>query len=1018
MAKTRRAVHRLLICLVLFDSAAVAGGPKYIAGSSYFNAGNEGTALTWPGGMVNYYTDQGDLSPLLPGASADAFVAGAFAPWTGVSAAAVAATRVAQLGEDVNGSNVYRNSDGTITMPADILPTSTKPVAIVYDADGAVTDALLGTGAGGADECFWNAVTGSVDNFSPDAHLAHALIVLDGNCAQTANGITDLNYRLVRTIGRVLGLDWSQVNINVITRKPVAPTTDDYDGFPVMHNSDLTSCIPITRCYATATQLKMDDRAAISRLYPVTSGNQSLFPGKQLLTANTGRVYGSVYFSDGTGAAAEAMSGVNVVARWIDPATGLPSHKSSASSVSGFSFRGYAGNPVTGFTDNSGVGYDQYGSSDSATQGFFDLNGLEFPNGGDSAQYQISVEAVDPAWSAALVPYGPWQVSPSGTAVPVVVTVTRGGSVQQNLVLLGGATQAEDIFEPDAWDAPNAVPSSGDWSATLSGYGDVDYRSIPAQANRTLSVAVTALDESHAATETKALPVIGIWSLDDPPGTDPPSSTPFAFNQGFALTRLDTSVFSAGTFRIGIADFRGDGRPDYAYHAHVLYGDTISPARSSTAGNTILQIAGIGFQPGNTVMMGTNLPATVLALGATQLTITAPAVADGQQNLTITDPSSGSFSLMTNVLTVGAGPTDSIRLIAGSNPGTPVGIQAANPIVVRALDANGIIPVGGATVVWSTTPAAALSACVGASTCPVLTDESGYASTRITPSSAGTIAIKATLAPASYSTPKSVQTTLVATSSSLDLGLTLPSLSVANGATLNLTLTSRVLANGSPINGRSLTYQLIMGSGTLDATNLTTDGNGYASTVLHLVNLASEVKVVACVQPGSAPCQTFDIVAVPATSLRLEPVANDVQAVAVGHAFQPMTLRVTDGAATPSPVLGASVLFTSYICRAYDAAASQTNGDLIVSDMPMTVVLGLVQSSVTSDANGLAVITPSAGAISGAVEIEGIASVAGASLPYDLKSLPPVATGHQSGRTVPAKSATGKPAGESGENAE
>jgi len=53
---------------------AHAGGPRYVAGVSYFNSGTKGTPLTWAQGNVSYYTDLGNLSPLLPGPSADTFV--------------------------------------------------------------------------------------------------------------------------------------------------------------------------------------------------------------------------------------------------------------------------------------------------------------------------------------------------------------------------------------------------------------------------------------------------------------------------------------------------------------------------------------------------------------------------------------------------------------------------------------------------------------------------------------------------------------------------------------------------------------------------------------------------------------------------------------------------------------------------------------------------------------------------------------------------------------------------------
>src|SRR5437879_9057033 len=80
------------------------------------------------------------------------------------------------------------------------------------------------------------------------------------------------------------------------------------------------------------------------------------------------------------------MQGVNVVARWIDPASGQPSGASVATSVSGFLFHGNAGNPATGFTDSTGQRFDRFGSDDPAIEGFFDLAGLEIPNGTSSAR--------------------------------------------------------------------------------------------------------------------------------------------------------------------------------------------------------------------------------------------------------------------------------------------------------------------------------------------------------------------------------------------------------------------------------------------------------------------------------------------------------------------------------------------------------------------------------------------------------------------------------------------------------
>jgi hypothetical protein len=319
-----------------FAMLARAGGPEYVAGSSYFNPSTMGQPLTWSLGQVDYYTDQGDLSPILPNSAANAFVATAFAQWTTVSTAALTATAAGQLAEDVNGSNIAVNSNGTVTAPADITPSATQtPVGIVYDYDGSVTDALLGSGAGDPSQCFWNAVYGGVDNFGAGANFLHALVVINGQCALQSSQLTDVEYRLVRVLGTVLGLGWSQMNLNVITGNP-PPTPADFAGFPVMHYLDPVTCVPITLCYANPYQLAPDDVAALSRLYP---GGTSDNP------APTARIYGSVYFVDHQGGIAQPMQGVNVVARWIDPSTNQPSDEYAVSSVSGFLFTGNAAIP-------------------------------------------------------------------------------------------------------------------------------------------------------------------------------------------------------------------------------------------------------------------------------------------------------------------------------------------------------------------------------------------------------------------------------------------------------------------------------------------------------------------------------------------------------------------------------------------------------------------------------------------------------------------------------------------------
>ena len=962
--------------VLLFALTSRAGGPKLVAGSSYFDPSTTGQPLVWPGGLITYYTDQGDLSPILPNASANSFVAGAFGVWTSVPTAALAASSGGSLAEDVNGSNVTVNSDGTISMPADIQPTATgTPVGIVYDYDGSVTDALLGQGAGDAGECFFNAVFGGDDNFGTFATYQHALIVINGQCVQQSSQLNDVEYRLVRAIGNVLGVGWSQLNVNVITGSP-HPTADDYAGFPVMHFSDPMNCVPITRCYANPYQLSMDDTAATSRLYPVTAQNQSGFPGKKIFASTTARIHGSVYFTDSHGSATQPMQGVNVVARWIDPNTGQPSHRYTASSVSGFLFTGNAGNPITGFSDLMGNPFSDWGSTSSSVEGFFDLAGLAPP--GTGAQYQLSIEALDPTWSAGVGSYSPGPVAPSGTASPITVTVTPGNDVEQDLLMVGSAQPLPQ--NPSSWSTPATMASSGDWNSSLSGYGDMQYFLVSAQSNRTLSVGVTALDESASPTESKAQPVIGMWSALDPPGTAPPVYTPSPFNElPFALTRLDVVVNAGGNFIVGISDLRGDGRPDYHYHAHFLYADSVSPSRIPVSGAPVL-VQGIGFASGFTATIG-NSAASQLATSSTQLTLSASAQGDGAQNLTISDPVSGASSTITNALIYGAAATDNIVLLSGLNPSTPVGVPAASPLVVRVLTSGGV-PVGGATIGWNASSNVQLSACGGAQSCIVTSDQSGYASTGLTPIAVGVANITATLAPGVYSPSKSVSATLNAVEHSTDIGLLTSYVWISYGATVGIPITARVLSNGSPLNNVQVNFSIVTGTGTLSAGSALTNSGGYAGVTLNVNQVLAALRVSACVAPSNSPCSLFYANVVPSAQQVLEPISGGGQ-ISTGQAFQPVIVRVTDSSSPPDAVMAAPVNFFMTVLR-NGTGSGGNDGNPV-----QPVILAVSQTNTNSDMNGLANIVPSASGFGAPVEVDVSVTAGDSALDYPLQVLQP-----------------------------
>jgi hypothetical protein len=288
---------------------------------------------------------------------------------------------------------------------------------------------------------------------------------------------------------------------------------------------------------------------------------------------------------------------------------------------------------------------------------------------------------------------------------------------------------------------------------------------------------------------------------------------------------------------------------------------------------------------------------------------------------------------------------------------------------------------------WSNTNNAVFSACGGLSSCSEITDDSGTASTWVTPEVPGVATITATLAPGVYNPAQSVVGTLLATETSLDIGMTMPYLWVAQGATVKVPITARVLSNGSPRSGYTVTFAVRQGVGSLSAASATTDGSGNATVILTLTGFTGSVLLAACVDQANGPCGTVSGNAVAPALMNLQAVAGAGQVVA-GQAFQPLIVRVTDSSTPPNPVLGASVLFQSTVLRSTGNNFALTGGN---SQSGMPVILSESQPiPVASDANGLASFLPSVASFTGALQVEiQISAGATAWLQDELEVFPP-----------------------------
>ena len=735
-------------------AVALASGPRYVTGPPFFTA-PAGQPIGWKQSGLTYFTDPGDLSSSVPNSAANALVAAAAAVWN-VPVANITLSRGGSLAEHVSGQNTSLGPNDVV-FPSDVMASNASaiPVAVIYDTDGSVTDTLLGVGASQPSSCRQNAVTETVDGFDPAGYITHAIIILNGLCTASApSAQLEIQYKLERIFGRVLGLAWSQTNDNVFTGTPT-PTYNQALNWPIMHPIDIL-CGPYAyQCLPNPFQLRPDDISGLVTLYPVSNSNTDA--GKQpSLTAALG-AEGTVTFPTG-----EGMAGVNVLIRRA--AANEPADTwFENSAVTGATFRRAARSPFVA-ADTTALG--SLGSTDASLAGFYSIAYIPVETVGDTPWQNLyfSTEPVNSLYSGtySLGPYTLGTVSPSGSAPQPVGTFVDppGGEQPQDFAIRDAASTCGSGQDGTA-SAPAEVAASGWWTGLLCGYGHASYGTVNVHPNRTFTMEVTALDEQGAATEAKAMPVIGLFAPTDAPGALPSLGvTPAAFNSlTFATTSIHGQTGQLNTLSFGIADERGDGRPDFNYQARLFYGDTVSPSTIATSGAT-LTLSGFGFRSGNAVTVN-GVTASVITYAASTIVLTAPTMSsahatDGTPvDITVTDSGTGASTTLFHALTYHAGALpNSMRVVSAPVGSGYVGDAMTAPFAVQVVAADGVTPVTGDPVTFS-----AASGSVGFGSCSaengpctVLTDSTGRAATKVTPLQAGPVTLLASDATLSQST--------------------------------------------------------------------------------------------------------------------------------------------------------------------------------------------------------------------------------------------------------------------------
>jgi hypothetical protein len=763
---------------------------------------------------------------------------------------------------------------------------------VIYDADGSVINAIFGATTSQPDACQNNGVYVWMDNLNPDATIAHAVILLNGLCATNAGLLEMMSFELERAFGRVLGLDYSQVNPGAITNGETGGT----QGWPIMEPLSGACGASGGECIPDPALIRYDDIAALNRIYPISAVNLASFPGKHLTAPNTISIEGSLSFRTGYG-----MQGVNVVARPLD-ANGNPLYQYAATAVTGATFSGNHGNPVTGFLDASENPLTMWGSNDPELQGSFDLSGIPLPPGMTSASYQVTFEAVNPLYilENAVGPYTQGQVAPSSKLDSVTLSNLSAGSTQSLAMTAANSPVAGFNDAIGCEQEPRPMPTGGLWCGRLSQVGQTDWFTFPVRANRIFTIVTQALDESGAPSNSKALPSIGVWDAFDATGATPVGAAPGLNGLATGETWLRVASSADDIVRIGIADLRGDGRPDYAYDGWLLYADTVSPAHLPASGGPIT-VQGAGFRLADTVLIG-GQPALVTSISPNQITAIAPPAASGvtgSVDVEVDDlPILYAAAVIPGGISYDSGTGDALTLLAAPSGTVPIGVPI--PFTVTALSAA-LTPIGGVTVIYIVNAGSATLGC-GLPVCSLTATGDGRATINVT-------AVDGTpsIITASLTNGSSLQAQFAGGTPPTIASLS-PRLSLAAGATFAWTVQALVLSNGLPVAGQSVAWQAPAGGGIApqSSATATTDSAGIASETLAVGPLTEGqvASINACLN-GTSQCAVFSVYGARPELALLEAISGNSQILAEAGTPSQIALRLldTDG----NPMAGGTV---------------------------------------------------------------------------------------------------------------
>jgi hypothetical protein len=330
----------------------IAGGPL----STY-----NGQAVRYKSDTVKYHLDRGPFG-IFTNQQARDLANASFKVWDDVASATVTFnhTDADTLPVDVNGTNYLQYTTLTSVKIDGINP-------IIFDSDGAITNALFGAGA--ANSVIGFAWTEDIDG---DGFYDEGEAVMNGKFAMgNSSSFTYDEWKstFVHEFGHFLGLDHSQINGEFVDD----PARTIY--IPTMYPTSTIDDVPLG-------ELNPDDIAAISMLYPAPT-----------FSAATGKISGSVVRANGS-----VVRGANVIAY----GTGADSLMNRISTVTDYFEQNNGNFTILGLTPGSYYVRiepidPEFTEGSSVGPYSYDFTGLSFINPVIPEHYNGAGESGDPS---------------------------------------------------------------------------------------------------------------------------------------------------------------------------------------------------------------------------------------------------------------------------------------------------------------------------------------------------------------------------------------------------------------------------------------------------------------------------------------------------------------------------------------------------------------------------------------------------------------------------------------------